>query len=364
MHSSRGATSTKIVQMLASGIGEGAGRSAPLLHHDRIHGVVRGRRGARLTALMNGGTIPETGDYQVVAEPDDTVVGSVNEDFAMESMAGDIFLLGSTSWRIRRVHQSTVRVVDAQGAPPTIPFWLGEAPGRTRELSQEVSRLRRDMADGVDDPTTLHARLQQECAVSPSAAAQMIDYVRATRDGLGLVPSDSDVVYERFFDDSGGMQLVVHAPFGQRVNRAWGLALRKRFCVRFDFELQAAANDDAILLSLGPQHSFPLEETFRYVTAGNVARALQQAILLRAAVSDPLALERDARAGGCAPARRSPRAALSAATAIRRSARCRISGASRLSGERHRAARSAGSSADGSNGARLPHRSYGPAGAR
>ena len=269
----------EIVQMLASGIGEGAGRSAPLLHHDRIHGVVRGRRGARLTALMNGGTIPETGDYQVVAEPDDTVVGSVNEDFAMESMAGDIFLLGSTSWRIRRVHQSTVRVVDAQGAPPTIPFWLGEAPGRTRELSQEVSRLRRDMADGVDDPTILHARLQQECAVSPTAAAQMIDYVRATRDGLGLVPSDSDVVYERFFDDSGGMQLVVHAPFGQRVNRAWGLALRKRFCVRFDFELQAAANDDAILLSLGPQHSFPLEETFRYVTAGNVARALQQAIL-------------------------------------------------------------------------------------
>ena len=269
----------EIVDLLAIGVGEGAGRAAPLIHRDRIHGLVRGRRGARLTAITNGGTIPETGDYQVVAEPDDTVVGSVNEDFAMESMAGDIFLLGSTSWRIRRVEQSTVRVVDAQGAPPTIPFWLGEAPGRTRELSQEVGQLRRDMADGLDDPSSLHARLQQECALSPTAAVQMIDYLRATRDGLGLVPSDLDVVYERFFDDSGGMQLVVHAPFGQRVNRAWGLALRKRFCVRFDFELQAAANDDAILLSLGPQHSFPLEETFRYVTSGNVARSLQQAIL-------------------------------------------------------------------------------------
>ena len=325
---------------------------------------MRGRRGARLTALMNGGTIPETGDYQVVAEPDDTVVGSVNADFAMESMAGDIFLLGSTSWRIRRVHQSTVRVVDAQGAPPTIPFWLGEAPGRTRELSQEVSRLRRDMADGVDDATTLHARLQQECAVPPTAAAQMIDYVRATRDGLGLVPSDSDVIYERFFDDSGGMQLVVHAPFGQRVNRAWGLALRKRFCVRFDFELQAAANDDAILLSLGPQHSFPAggDVSLRHRRQrGAFAPASDS---LRAVVPNPVALERDARARGCAPARRSPRAALSAAPAIRRSARRRISRASRLSGERHRAARSAGSSADGSNGARLPHRSNGPAGAR
>ena len=269
----------EIVAMLAGGIGDGAGRSAPLVHWDRIHGVVRGQRGARLAAVMNGGTIPETGDYQVVAEPDDAVVGSVNEDFAMESMAGDIFLLGSTSWRIRRVEQSTVRVVDAQGAPPTIPFWLGEAPGRTRELSQEVGRLRRDIVEGLDDPDVLRARLQTECALSPTAAAQMIDYLRATRDGLGLVPSDRDVVYERFFDDSGGMQLVVHAPFGQRVNRAWGLALRKRFCVRFDFELQAAANDDAILLSLGPQHSFPLEETFRYVTSANVAKSLQQAIL-------------------------------------------------------------------------------------
>ena len=268
-----------IVDMLATGIGEGAGRARPLLHHDRIHGVLRGRRGARITALMNGGTIPESGDYPVVAEPDETTVGTVNEDFAMESMAGDIFLLGSTSWRIRRVEPTRVRVEDAQGAPPTIPFWLGEAPGRTAELSAEVSGLRRLVAGGLDDPAGLRERLVAECSLDAIGAQQIIDYLRATRDGLGLVPSDTDVVFERFFDESGGMQLVVHAPFGQRVNRAWGLALRKRFCVRFDFELQAAASDDAILLSMGPQHSFPLEEAFGYVRSANLVRSLEQALL-------------------------------------------------------------------------------------
>ncbi len=268
----------EIVQVLAAGIGDGAGRAPPLLHHDRINGVVRGRRAARLTALQNGGTIPEMGDYRVVAEPDETYVGSVNEDFAIESMAGDIFLLGSTSWQIRRVAQNTVRVVDAQGAPPTIPFWLGEAPGRTAELSQEVGRLRRDVVQRLDDPE-LVPWLRAACALSDLGARQAADYLRAAYASLRVMPSDQDVVFERFFDESGGMQLVVHAPFGQRVNRAWGLALRKRFCVRFDFELQAAANDDAILLSLGPQHSFPLEETYRYVTAGNAAASVQQSIL-------------------------------------------------------------------------------------
>ncbi len=268
-----------IVDMLATGIGEGAGRARPLLHHDRIHGVLRGRRGARITALMNGGTIPESGDYPVVAEPGDITVGTVNEDFAMESMPGDIFLLGSTSWRIRRVEPTRVRVEDAQGAPPTIPFWLGEAPGRTAELSAEVSDLRRLVVSGLNDPAGLRKRLVAECALDGIGAQQIIDYLRATRDGLGLVPTDTDVVFERFFDESGGMQLVVHAPFGQRVNRAWGLALRKRFCVRFDFELQAAASDDAILLSMGPQHSFPLEEAFAYVRSANLVRSLEQALL-------------------------------------------------------------------------------------
>ncbi len=270
----------EVIAMLAEGIGEGAGRAAPLIHRDRIHGVLRGRRSARLSALLNGGTIPEMGDYRVVAEPGDTVVGSVGEDFAVESAAGDIFLLGSTSWRIRRLVADTMRVADAGGAPPTIPFWQGQAPGRTRELSEEVGRLRRDVATRLDgDQDELRAWLVGEASVPDAGAAQLIDYLRATRDGLGLVPTDRDVVFERFFDESGGMQLVVHAPFGQRVNRAWGLALRKRFCVVFDFELQAAASDDAILLSLGPQHSFPLAESFRYVTSQNVEHAVEQSVL-------------------------------------------------------------------------------------
>ena len=271
----------EIVEVLATGIGDGAGRAPPLVHRDRINGVLRGRRAARLTAILNGGTIPETGDYNVIAEPDDTLVGTVNEDFAIESFAGDIFLLGTTSWQILRVEQSTVRVRDARGAPPTIPFWLGEAPGRTIELSEEVGQLRRDIAGGLDgDREALRARLIEECAVDELGAQQMIDYIRATRDGLGIgvIPSDTDVVFERFFDDSGGQQLVVHAPFGQRINRAWGLALRKRFCVNFDFELQASANDDAMLLSTGPQHSFALEEAFDWVTPRNVETAVHQSI--------------------------------------------------------------------------------------
>jgi ATP-dependent Lhr-like helicase len=266
----------EVVDMLAHGVGEGAGRARPMLHRDRIHGVLRARRGARQVALQNGGTIPELGDYRVVAEPDETVVGTVNEDWAIESMAGDIFLLGTTSWRIRRIENGTVRVEDAHGAPPNVPFWLGEAPGRTIELSEEVGRLRRDVEAGLADHEPLKELLVAECGLDGGGAQQIIDYVRATRDGLGMVPSDTDVVFERFFDESGGMQLVVHAPFGSRINRAWGLALRKRFCVRFDFELQAAANDDGMLLSLGPQHSFPLEETFDYVTSRNAEEAVRQ----------------------------------------------------------------------------------------
>ncbi len=303
-----------IVEMLAEGVGEGAGRAPPLLHHDRINHVLRGRRGARMTSILNGGAIPEMADYRVIAEPDDAVVGTVGEDWAIESMAGDIFLLGTHSWRIKRVASAEVRVEDAHGAPPTIPFWVGEAPGRTRELSQEVGRLRRDVIALLENPSPsenggqlqnvpsplegrgqgegssshestpatspeLTRLLSQECGLDDLGAVQVIDYLRAGRDALGVMPSDTDVVFERFFDETGGMQLVVHAPFGARINRAWGLTLRKRFCVRFDFELQAAAGDDSIVLSLGPQHSFPLEESFSYVTSRNAEQSLKQAVL-------------------------------------------------------------------------------------
>ncbi len=271
-------TFDEVVEMQATGVGDGAGRSPALLHRDRVHGIVRPRRAARLTAITNGGTIPELGDYRVVTEPEGIFVGTLNEDFAMESRGGDIFTLGTTSWRIARVEPSTVRVTDAHGAPPTIPFWLGEAPGRTRELSEEVGLLRRDIAAGLGDRPALDARLMAECALPLAGAQQMADYIRATRDGLGVVPSDTDVVFERFFDESGGMQLVVHAPFGMRVNRAWGLALRKRFCVAFDFELQAAANDDAILLSTGMAHAWPLEEAFDWVTSRNAEESVRQSV--------------------------------------------------------------------------------------
>ena len=269
----------EIVGVLATGLGDGAGGSRPLLHRDRINGVLRARRGSRMTALTNGGTIPEQAVYRVVAEPDETLVGNVDEDWAVESMAGDIFLLGSTSWRIRRIETDTVRVENAHGAPPTIPFWLGEAPGRTIELSEEVGRLRREVAARLDDGPALLEWLRAESGLSETGAQQIIDYVRATGDALGIVPSDVDVVFERFFDDSGGMQLVVHAPFGSRINRAWGVALRKRFCVSFDFELQAAANDDAMLLSSGPQHSWPLDEAFQWVNTRNVTESVEQSVL-------------------------------------------------------------------------------------
>ncbi|MCY3694611.1 MAG: DEAD/DEAH box helicase [Chloroflexi bacterium] len=268
-----------VLELMSEGLGSGGGRGYPLIHRDQINGTVRGRRAARMVAATNAGTIPEQGDYLVVAEPDEAVVGSVNEDFAIESMAGDIFILGTNSWKILRVEPGRVRVADAHGAPPTIPFWLGEGLGRTPELSHQVSRLRGDLAEALDEGNSARTKLAEDCGLTEAALGLLLDYVRATRDGLGMVPTDTDVVFERFFDEAGGMQLVVHAPFGQRITKAWGLALRKRFCVRFDFELQAAANDNCILLSLGPQHSFPLQESFSYVTSDNARPSLRQAIL-------------------------------------------------------------------------------------
>ncbi|MEX1254512.1 MAG: DEAD/DEAH box helicase [Dehalococcoidia bacterium] len=269
----------EVIEMMSEGIQVGMGKACAYLHRDRINNVLRGRRGARMAAIESGGAIPEIADYRVLAEPDGMLVGTLNEDFAIESMAGDIFLLGTTSWRIRRIEQGTVRVDDAHGLPPSVPFWLGEAPARTFELSQEVSSLRRDLAERLgrdDDPMPW---LRDEAALPDHAAEQMVRYVRAQRDMLGVVPSDTDIVFERFFDDSGGMQLVVHAPFGGRINRGLGLALRKNFCRTFDFELQAAASDDAVLLSIGPQHSFPLEDMFSLVRAHEIEETLTQALL-------------------------------------------------------------------------------------
>ncbi len=267
----------EVVSLLADGVATSRGRSGTYLHYDRVNGILRGRRGARLAAITCGGAIPETANFQVVAEPDGHVVGTLDEDFAVESMAGDIFLLGTNSWRIRRVEVGVVRVEDAHGAPPTIPFWNGEGLGRTIELSDEVSRLREDL-DARDDEAA-YELLQGECALDRSGAEQAVAYVRACKAGLGVVPTGTTVVAERFFDEGGGMQLILHTPFGARVNRAWGLALRKRFCVSFNFELQAAATDNGIVISLAEQHAFPLDAVFEFLKPASVESVLTQALL-------------------------------------------------------------------------------------
>jgi ATP-dependent helicase Lhr and Lhr-like helicase len=270
-----------VVDVLAEGIATSRGRAGAMVHRDGVARRLRARRGSRLAAITSGGAIPDNANYDVILEPEGTLIGNVEEDFAIESMAGDVILLGNSSWRIRRVESGRVRVEDAAGAAPTIPFWLGEAPARTRELSAAVSALRAEVADrlAAGDDEDLLTWLAQSCALDRGGATLVRDYLAAGRAALGALPTQTQVIAERFFDDSGGTQLVIHAPFGGRINRAWGMALRKRFCRSFDFELQAAATDDGLLLSLGPQHSFPLDAVFEMVRPEAVEELLTQAAL-------------------------------------------------------------------------------------
>jgi ATP-dependent Lhr-like helicase len=270
-----------VVRMVSEGYTSRQGQRAGYVHRDAVHHRLRERKGARLTALTSGGTIPETGDYSVVLEPQADKVGTVNEDFAVESLAGDVFQLGNTSYRILRIEPGRVRVEDAHGAAPNIPFWLGEAPGRSDELSFGVSRLREELGQvlakqGREEAVTW---LVRELALDDDAARQIAEHLARSQAVLGRLPTQGCIVMERFFDASGGMQLVIHAPFGSRLNRAWGLALRKRFCRSFNFELQAAATEDAIVLSLSTSHSFPLEEVARYLHSATALDVLVQALL-------------------------------------------------------------------------------------
>jgi Lhr-like helicases len=280
----------EVVRMLAEGFSTRRGRRSAYLHHDAVNRRVRGRRGARLAAITSGGAIPDTADYTVVLEPTETVIGTVNEDFAIESLEGDIFQLGNTSWRIQRVERGKVRVEDAKGQPPSIPFWLGEAPACTRELSQAVARLRTEVASRLKSNAEreqagsagLESALEWltgELGIGSAAAEQIVEYLAVARAALGVMPSEETLVIERFFDETGSQQLVIHSPFGSRLNRAWGLALRKRFCRKFNFELQAAATEDAIVLSLGPTHSFQLDDVFRYLNSKTVRELLIQSLL-------------------------------------------------------------------------------------
>ncbi len=271
----------ELVTLVSNGIETGRGRRGAYLHHDTVNGELRARKGTRLAAATSGGAIPETGDYRVLAEPDDTFIGTVNEDWAVESMAGDIFLLGTHSWQIARIEAGVVRVRDAGDTPPTVPFWLGEAPARTAELSQEVSELRRKVDELLEagDPDAARRWLIETAGIDEAAATMIVDYLAVARAALGVTPTQTDLVLERFFDDTGGMQLVVHSPYGGRINRGMGLALRKKFCRTFNFELQAAASDDAVVLSLGPHHSFPLDDVPRYLSSRTVRDTLEHAIL-------------------------------------------------------------------------------------
>jgi ATP-dependent Lhr-like helicase len=271
-----------VVGMLAEGFTTRRGRRGALIHHDAVNHVLRGRRGARLTSLTSGGTIPDNADYQVLLEPENHLIGTVNEDFAVETMAGDVFQLGNAAYRILRVERGVVRVEDAHGMAPTIPFWLGEAPGRGDELSRSVSRLRATIdACLTRDPAGESALrcLLAEVGITEPAARQLVEYLASAHAALGCMPTQDTLVFERFFDEVGGMQLVIHSPYGSRINRAWGLALRKRFCRKFNFELQAVSTEDNIALSLTTAHSFDLDEVQRYLHSASVRSLLIQALL-------------------------------------------------------------------------------------
>jgi ATP-dependent helicase Lhr and Lhr-like helicase len=278
----------EIVEMLARGYVTRRGRRGALVHHDSLNRKIRARKGSRMSAIVNGGAIPEVFDFRVLLEPEGHFIGTLNEDFAIESLPGDVFQLGNTSWRILRIGNGVVRVADAQGQPPSMPFWLGEAPARSEEMSAAVSHLRTAVdfelpgpdsprQDGELRPATEF--LVKDYELSQNAAEQIATYLGEAKRSLGVVPTTDSIALERFFDESGGMQLVLHAPFGSRINRAWGLALRKKFCQGFNFELQAAATEEGVILSLGAAHSFPLEEVFRYLHPNTVRETLVQAIL-------------------------------------------------------------------------------------
>jgi ATP-dependent helicase Lhr and Lhr-like helicase len=281
----------EIVTMLSDGIAARRGRYGSYLHRDQVNHRLRGRRGSRLAAITSGGAIPDNAMYTVVAEPEGTMIGTVDEDFAVESLRGDIFLLGNSSWRIRRVQSGSVSVEDAHGAPPNVPFWRGEAPSRTMELSQQVAHVRAQvgsLTEGAKPSPDLRNSpqvsaaikwLEDECGMDRPGAEQATQYIVEGRAVLRAVPTQTTIVAERFFDESGGMQLVIHAPFGGRINKAWGLALRKRFCRSFDFELQAAATDNGLNISLSDQHSFPLADVFHFLHAASVEPLLEQAVL-------------------------------------------------------------------------------------
>jgi ATP-dependent Lhr-like helicase len=279
-----------ILTLLTEGIESTRGRYGAYLLRDGVQHHLHPRRGARSIAISNGGAIPDVALYNVILQPEGVQIATLDEHFAVDSSPGDVILLGTSSWRIQRIEATgRVLVEDAHGAPPTLPFWFGEAPQRTSVLSDGVGELREQISASTLNVTPGYisqanpevdatiAWLIDECGVCESGAKQLIAYIVTGRAVLGAVPSKTTIIAERFFDDGGGMQLILHAPFGGRINKAFGLALRKRFCRGFNFELQAAATDNGINISLAEQHSFPLSDVFHFLTEHTAKELLEQA---------------------------------------------------------------------------------------
>ncbi len=365
-----------VLGMLSEGIASRRGRYGAYIHRDRVNRRLRPRRGARLAAITSGGAIPETALFTVVAEPETIVVGTVDEDFAVESNAGDIMLLGNSSWRIRRVEGKSGRVLveDAHGAPPSIPFWLGEAPARTQELSAQVADLRQEISDrlanispvgvsqSIPEVAAAVSWLKDECGLDDPGAEQAVEYILQGRAVLGAVPTQDTIIAERFFDEGGGMQLIIHSPFGGRINKAWGLALRKRFCRGFNFELQAAATDNGLNIALAEQHSFPLADVFHFLNAETVQPILEQAALASPIFGTRWRWDANRALALLALSRRQESSAADSAHPLRRSFGLGISRRCRLSGEycrRHPDSRSP--TGERSHEGR-PHRGHGSGG--
>ena len=351
----------QVLQMLAEGYSTRRGRRSAYLHYDTVNRRLRPRKGARLTAVTNAGVIPDQFDYDVVLNPEGFRIGSVGEDFAFESMPGDIFQLGNTSYRVQKVEVNKIFVEDARGMAPTLPFWVGEAPARSDELSAAVSRLRADalgpLADG--GPEGLEAWLREEKQLDAVAASQLAQYLAAGQAALGTLPTLDTIVFERFFDDVGDTHLVIHSTFGSRINRAWGLALRKRFCRQFNFELQASALEDSIVLSLGPTHSFPLEDVKAFLKSDIGRRHARAGSTRRAGVRHALALGRRDRARPRPEPERQAHARAVPARGLRGPAGRRVPRPARLRGEPDRQAGDSRPPAREAVDRRLPARVHG-----
>jgi ATP-dependent helicase Lhr and Lhr-like helicase len=248
----------KVIEMLHEGFVSGRETA-----RGPVFRVTSGQLGVAHNAdkrcLLNAGTIPEWFEYEVHDAATGRRLGRLDEEFAFESSPGQIMQLGGQNWCIVRITTGRVEVEAAEDQVPNMPFWFGEGPGRSRALSRQVHNLCRDSHNQLDD--------------------QLRAYLEDSRAILGKLPGRNCIVLERFFDPGGDQHLVIHSLFGARLNRAWGLALRKRFCRNFNFELQAAAVDNGLLISLGAVHSFDLSEVPGWLSSGSIGEVLVQALL-------------------------------------------------------------------------------------